>query len=926
MQTENWKKVKDLLKEVLPLNSEERRKYFDDAKISDEIRTEVESLLDFEEESENLMQLSMVEYLKDFIASDELGEHNLVGQNIGVYKIVRELGYGGMGAVYQAERTDGKFEQQVALKLLKREMNTAALRRRFGQEREILASLEHPNIARLLDAGTTDDKIPYFAMEFVEGLPINNYCDKHNLDLTQRLELFIKVCSAVDFAHRNLIVHRDLKPSNILITDDGTPKLLDFGISKILSAEFENIKKATITKLGVMTPSYASPEQLQNKSVTTATDIYSLGVILYELLSGHRPFETKEENLKEIYQAVIETDPPLPSTLVETGFKQLKAISEAETEIFSKKQTPATEINKPRHTNPQTVNLSSQSLRGDLDNIVLKALRKEPERRYLSAENFSEDIKRHLRGLPVTARPNTFSYRAEKFIARNKASVIAAILITLAIIGGIIATLWQAKVAQTERVKAERRFNDVRNLANSFLFELSPKIEKLPGSTEARKELVNLALEYLDNLSQESSDDLELQRELAAAYEKVGDVQGKPSNPNIGDIKGAIQSYEKALAIRQQLLDNEPDNISYQNDLAEDYKVLGEIHANGGDYDKGEIFLDKALEIRRKILAQNPQDYELRATLAETINSRGHISFFDQENKKAIEYYDQSKEIYEKLLAEKPDDYQIERKYASNYVDLGEAYGWDNNLQKGEENLDKSLSILLKLREKYPNDQTIQRSLIISYLKTADNYADFEKVKKGLELFKKGVVVAQNLSNADPQSVQAKRDLGIITRKLAEVLDRTGKSRESLDKMLEALEIFKELRDKDPNNSRAIYDVANVQFASGETYLTLKDYTGGIEILAEAKENLQKTLSINPEDKNTARALAFSIINTGTHYSKLSEKSNRNEYLQKALKNKREGVEMLYKLKNEGNLNEYDNQYITEAENEINEIKTKLEK
>lgn len=926
MQTENWKKVKDLLNEVLPLNSEERRKYFDDAKISDEIRTEVESLLDFEEESENLMQLSMVEYLKDFIASDELGEHNLVGQNIGVYKIVRELGYGGMGAVYQAERTDGKFEQQVALKLLKREMNTAALRRRFGQEREILASLEHPNIARLLDAGTTDDKIPYFAMEFVEGLPINDYCDKHNLDLTQRLELFIKVCSAVDFAHRNLIVHRDLKPSNILITDDGTPKLLDFGISKILSAEFENINTATITKLGVMTPSYASPEQLQSKSVTTTTDIYSLGVILYELLSGHRPFETKEENLKEIYQAVIETDPPLPSSLVETGFKQLKAISEAETEIFSKKQTPATEINKPRHTNPQTVNLSSQSLRGDLDNIVLKALRKEPERRYLSAENFSEDIKRHLRGLPVTARPNTFSYRAEKFISRNKASVIAAILITLAIIGGIIATLWQAKVAQTERAKAERRFNDVRSLANSFLFELSPKIEKLPGSTEARKELVNLALEYLDSLSQESSDDLELQRELAAAYEKVGDVQGKPSNPNIGDIKGAIQSYEKALSIRQQLLDNEPDNISYQNDLAEDYKVLGEIHTNGGDYDKGEIFLDKALEIRRKILAQNPQDYELRATLAETINSRGHISFFDQENKKAIEYYDQSKEIYEKLLEEKPDDYQIERKYASNYVDLGEAYGWDNNLQKGEENLDKSLSILLKLREKYPNDQTIQRSLIISYLKTADNYADFEKVKKGLELFKKGVVVAQNLSNADPQSVQAKRDLGIITRKLAEVLDRTGKSRESLDKMLEALEIFKELRDKDPNNSRAIYDVANVQFASGETYLTLKDYTGGIAILAEAKENLQKTLSINPEDKNAARALAFSIINTGTHYSKLSEKSNRNEYLQKALKNKREGVEMLYKLKNEGNLNEYDNQYITEAENEINEIKTKLEK
>ena len=203
---------------------------------------------------------------------------------------------------------------------LKREMNTAALRRRFQQEREILATLEHPNIARLLDAGTTDDKIPFIAMEYVEGLPIDDYCNKNNLDLNQRLDLFREVCAVVNFAHRNLIVHRDLKPSNILVTDDGIPKLLDFGISKILSPEFEQIDSATVTKLGVMTPGYASPEQLQSKSVTTATDIYSLGVILYELLSGHRPFETKENDLKEIYKAIIETDPPLPSAMSISDF------------------------------------------------------------------------------------------------------------------------------------------------------------------------------------------------------------------------------------------------------------------------------------------------------------------------------------------------------------------------------------------------------------------------------------------------------------------------------------------------------------------------------------------------------------------------------------------------------------------------------
>ncbi|HEY0049871.1 MAG TPA: serine/threonine-protein kinase, partial [Pyrinomonadaceae bacterium] len=310
MQSENWKTIKEVLVEALKLDASERSDFLDKADISSEIRQEVESLLTFEEESKDLMNLSAVEFSKDFFDADEEAKNILIGQRVGVYEIARELGYGGMGAVYLAERTDGKFKQKVALKLLKREMNTSALRQRFQQEREILASLQHPNIARLLDAGTTGDRIPFIAMEYVEGLPIDAFCNKHDLDLTDRLKLFRTVCATVDFAHRNLIVHRDLKPSNILVTEDGVPKLLDFGISKILSTDRENINAATITRLGVMTPSYASPEQLQNKSVTTATDVYSLGVILYELLSGHRPFENKEGDLEEIYRAVIDGDPP----------------------------------------------------------------------------------------------------------------------------------------------------------------------------------------------------------------------------------------------------------------------------------------------------------------------------------------------------------------------------------------------------------------------------------------------------------------------------------------------------------------------------------------------------------------------------------------------------------------------------------------
>ena len=620
MQTEEWEKVKELLDEVLQIEPSERQNFLERSDFSKQVRDEVKSLLAFEDQADNLMNLSAIELSKDFF-TDLIAEEDsnaLVGTQIGVYQIIREIGHGGMGAVYLAERNDGKFEQKVALKLLKREMNTTALRRRFQQEQQILASLEHPNIARLLNAGTTDDKIPYLAMEYVEGIPIDDYCNKHQLDLGQRLDLFRQVCAAVNFAHRNLVVHRDLKPSNILINNEGIPKLLDFGISKILSGDYGQEEMATVTRMGAMTLGYASPEQLQSKSVTTSTDIYSLGVILYELLSGHRPFEEEENDFKEIYKVVLEKDPIPPSALIEAISKRIKSKTESETELKSdregeleKKPTKLladTGENKIRYTLPNTISLTSSSLRGDLDNIILKALRKEPERRYLSAENFAEDLHRHQRGLPVTARPNTFSYRAEKFIKRNRATVIAGVLILLAIIGGVIATLWQSRIAQIERTKAEKRFGDVRKLANSFLFEFSPQIENLPGSMPARQLLVTRALEYLDSLSQESATDLELQKELAKAYEKVGDVQGNPDNPNIGDLKGALESYEKAQAIRRQLMQNKSD-AEMDADLANNLEVTANINMNGGEFNKAASSLAEAVELREKVTASGLQHF-----------------------------------------------------------------------------------------------------------------------------------------------------------------------------------------------------------------------------------------------------------------------------------------------------------------------------
>ncbi|HEX8246766.1 MAG TPA: serine/threonine-protein kinase [Pyrinomonadaceae bacterium] len=919
MQPENWKKIKEILDEALKIEPVRRQDFLNKSGASAEIRAEVESLLAFEAEAEDMMHLSAVEFSGDFFDADE---NVLIGKNVGAYRIIRELGQGGMGAVYLAERADGKFEQKVALKLLKREMNTAALRRRFQQEREILASLQHPNIACLLDAGTTDDRVPFLAMEYVEGLPINDYCNKHDSGLHERLDLFRKVCAAVAFAHRNLIVHRDLKPSNILVNEDGIPKLLDFGISKILSSEFDSLNSATITRLGVMTPAYASPEQLRRESVTTATDIYSLGVILYELLSGHRPFETKEDDLKEIYRAVLEIEPAAPSSMAETTAKISKEKTGEKNEIGNSENQ--TGQNKSRYTAPQPIGIRPQNLRGDLDNIVLKALKKEPERRYSSAENLAEDIRRHQEGLPVTARADTFSYRAEKFIKRNRASAVAAALVLLAIIAGILATLWQARVARAERARAEKRFNDVRTLANSFLFEFSPKIENLPGSIPARELLVKRALEYLDKLSQEAGTDAELQRELAKAYEKVGDVQGNPYNPNLGDIKGALESYEKAQLIRRQLLDREPSDLAVMSDLANNLKLIADIQSNGGDYDKAVGFYDQALDLREKIVESNPQDFDSRAKLAELLRARGLIPFFEGDNKKAIEYYSRAKDINEKLRREQPDNPKINEQYAYMFVAIGEAQGWDNDFEGASKNLQTGLEMLIPLGEKYPFDFSIQRSLMLAYNKKAENYQDLKDFEKSVELFSKGVEIAQNSAKADPQNVQAKRDVAMGNKKLAQTLDDAGKSRESLEKLNLALDIFKQLAAADPNNTEAPYDVANTGFSIGETYLTLKDYDAALETFQKARDEFRAVLRANPENIYAVRMSSYNLEGIGNSCLALAEKRNRQEFLQQALENFSAALDNFKKLKNEGNLGEVDSKIIGEIEKKVELVKGKI--
>jgi serine/threonine protein kinase len=444
-----------------------------------------------------------------------------IGRRIGAYAIVREIGRGGMGAVYLAKRADGQFEKEVAIKLLKRGTDTDEILRRFQAERRILARLDHPNIARLLDAGTTDNGLPYFVMEYIAGLPITRYVRDEQLPIAGRLHLFLKVCAAVHFAHQNLIVHRDLKPGNILVADEGEPKLLDFGIAKLLGPTEDGLQ-LTLTAERRFTPVCASPEQARGEPVTTASDIYALGALLYEMLTDQPPhrFSSPHPSMEELARIIGKQEPALPSAVIAKGAEN------------SKTQIP-----------------SAKLLRGDLDNIVLLALRKEPERRYASVNDFAEDIRRHLEGRPVHARPHTAGYLTRRFLGRHKlgAALTGAALLAAMAIGGIF--IWQTGQA------AERSAN-LRAEAKSSLTDFQTHWRA--GNSTAALDDSRRGLTALKELAATNPQDQQLEEAEGYAYECEAIAQRA-----LGDLPSAANSYAQAEAVYNRLAAQDPNNTSY---------------------------------------------------------------------------------------------------------------------------------------------------------------------------------------------------------------------------------------------------------------------------------------------------------------------------------------------------------------------------
>jgi len=802
MTPAHWQHVRGIVYAASQLETSRRARYLAEQCGGDRaLREEVEDLLEALEKSSGFLESSPI---PDSLPPESLDQppSKHIGRRVGVYLLLEEIGRGGMGEVYRAIRVDGQFEQQVAVKLVRGGWDAEFILERFRQERQVLARLEHPNIGRLLDGGTTADGIPYLVMELIEGTPIDQYCRQRDLSIDARLQLFQDVCAAVHYAHQRLVIHRDIKPGNILVAADGVPKLLDFGIAKIV----DPAGGSGATMLLPMTPEYASPEQLCAESVTTASDVYSLGVVLYVLLTDRLPYGVDRRNMAGIVRAATDSEPERPSDALARG-----SAGEQVTPLLAK---------------------TRRRLRGDLDTILLKALRKEPQHRYSSVEQFSEDIRREMRGLPVTARRGSWNYRAGKFFRRHKLGVLLAAVTFLAVLGGIAATIREARIAAANAQRAEKRFNDVRALATSNLFELNDALEKLPASAAARHLLIQRALEYLDKLRSENGADRDLMRQMALGYERIAELQGRFKGAGVGDVNSSVASYRNALALRSRLVDTshqDPD------------EVLGELRVRSA-YTRSLLLagrLQDALQIARAgldlsqaLLTRKPQDPQARLAYGNASLTLGWLlggNGSGPNTRQFDEAIARDRAAIQVLEESNAGDSSVRQRLAAAQLSLVMHYWKARAFGKSLEIVDAIFS-----RETLASIGPVWILRIHNW--QGHDFVSLGDHRKALESYQQGLVLARSLVAQNPDDMDATLDRDIMTGLSAIEEARLGSRQTALTELNSALTSIEQMFASNPEPFYRRILLVGYSFR-GEILSLLEDQTA-------ARANLSRSLSI----------------------------------------------------------------------------------
>ncbi len=763
-----------LFEVALDLSPEQRAAFLDEACHGDPaLRQEVASLLAF---------------LDDASTSDlfpplmrNAGAPLTLGERTGPYRVIRELGAGGMGVVFLAERED--VGKRVALKLLREGGMASGERvRRFLLERRVLARLEHPNIARLLDAGATEHRTPYLVMEYVEGTPIDRFCDEHRLPIADRLELFRTVCQAVHYAHQSLVIHRDLKPSNILVTENGQVKLLDFGIAKLLADHTSLALAEARTGLLMLTPEYASPEQVRGESVTTASDVYSLGVVLYQLLTGSRPYQLASRTPAEVERVVCEAMPARPSDAI---------VREDPGGVAAARNTSIERLRR--------------GLRGDLDTIVLKALSKEPGRRYLSAYQLSDDLRRHLDRLPVLARKDTAAYLMGKFLRRHWIGAGAAALIILSLVAGIAATAWQAQRAEAQRIVAEERFRDVRSLATTVLFEIHDAVAELPGATRARALLMGRGLEYLNRLSRQSHGDPGLQGEIAQAYIRLGVAQGNPTGANLGDLGAARVSLTKALMMASELVDNDSTNRAARRSLALAHEKLGDVKAWSGDVPGAVADAREALRHWEYLSRTDPDNAGARLPVAISTTKLGdllgHPAFPNLGDRAGAELqYRRTLALLQTPIVDSVAERRRRRHIALSHERLGMMFKLEGRYDEALDALERSLALREELSREDLTTADATRDVAVSRENLCQVHLARGNVAAASEDCGKAVELYRGLHAADPGNAQGLTDLAVAESETAEVLEARGQWTAALSALDRSTRLLQEFLRTNPGN------------------------------------------------------------------------------------------------------------------------------
>ena len=837
MDPSRWQRIKDAFHAALDIAPGERSRFLE-AELGDPaLVEEVARLLEADDDATAYLARGATD-----LTSRERERGSLeVGARIGPYRVRRCIGTGGMGEVYEADQLE-PIERRVALKVIRRGMDTREVVARFESERQALAMMSHVGIAQVYEAGVTDGGRPYFAMEYVQGLPITEYCDLHRLSHRCRLDLFLDVCSAVQHAHQRGVIHRDLKPSNLLVAgqgDSAVPKVIDFGVAKATTQSLTD--KTLATQLGqwIGTPEYMSPEQadLGMLDVDVRTDVYALGVVLYELLVGARPFDAdtlRAAGFDEIRRVIREEDPPKPSTRVST-------LGEGSTTAAAN-----------RCLDPGTLR---RELSGDLDAITMKALEKDRIRRYPSALDLAEDVSRYLRDEPVLAQPPSVVYQARKLFLRHKLIASAALAVLAVVLFGASATLWQARVARFERDRAERRFSQMRELLDSFLFEVYDGIEELPGATPVRRTVVDRALSYLEPLAREVGDEPDLLADLVSAYVRVGDVLGLPARSNLGDYAGAERSYERALELAHRLYEVEPTSSSR--------RMLGLAHLRRADLvsftrseREAESGYARAYELAGGDAKGLGEDPELRSlftvagsALATSLTDRGRW-------REGLGLHREVHEIERAELAADPDDVEKARDVAITYALISQAWELGGRIDRAIEALESARRVML---DALPPDGThagLRRELTFMDREIARLLVATDRATEAAPRLERATSELEALIQLDPDDLLLTTDLGVARAEAAKLHIARGDPEVALEQLDRVLEIERGLPTEVRASTEVRAYVAVVHRYRAEALIALGDLSGALSEYEWAVQAGEESLEMD----STAVAIQAELV------------------------------------------------------------------